>query len=326
MFDFDQLKDQKIIIIGDVMLDAYVFGKVDRISPEAPVPVVIEQRRAYRLGGAANVALNIKAMGASPLLMGVVGDDIDAQMLKEELEKNGISAMLLVEEAGRPTTVKTRVIGNNHQLLRIDKEVLHAIDPTTEDAIMEMLQTQSEDAKALVFEDYEKGLLHPGLIEKVIVFCKKKNIPVIVDPKKNNFLAYSHSTLFKPNLKELKEGLKLNKLDTPEEIEAAAKTLIDKMKLQYVLVTLSDRGVMICDAHQTHHIPAHIRQIADVSGAGDTVVSIAALCIAQGLPAREIAELSNLAGGLVCEEVGVVPVNKKVFMEEASLLGIKMKE
>ena len=320
MMDFDKIKDQKIIVVGDVMLDAYIFGKVERISPEAPVPVVIEQSRAYRLGGAANVALNLKAMGANAFLFGVIGNDDDAEKLKEELQKNDITADNLVIETGRITTVKTRVIGNNHQLLRVDKENLHAINTLTENALLQKLSALLGNAKALIFEDYEKGLLNAGLIQKIIYLCKENNIPVIVDPKKNNFLAYTGATLFKPNLKEIREGLKLNKLDTLEEIEAAAKALIDTMNLQYVMITLSERGVMICDAQHTYHIPAHIRQIADVSGAGDTVVSIAALCIAQSLLPKEIAELSNLAGGLVCEEVGVVPINKTVFMEETARL------
>jgi rfaE bifunctional protein kinase chain/domain len=320
MFDLDKIKNQKIIVVGDVMLDAYVFGKVDRISPEAPVPVVTEQSRTYRLGGAANVALNLKAMGASPFIFGVIGDDEDAEKLKDELEKKEIPSLYLVEETGRVTTVKTRVIGNNHQLLRVDKEDIHSVSTTTENSILEKLKAEFSTAKALIIEDYEKGLLNEGFIKKIISLCNENKIPVIVDPKKNNFLSYSNITLFKPNLKEIREGLKLNKLDTLEEIEAAAKTLIEKMNLQYIMVTLSERGVIICDARHTHHIPAHVRQIADVSGAGDTVVSIAALCIAQQLTPQEIAELSNLAGGLVCEEVGVVPISKAVFIDEAKKL------
>ncbi len=320
MFDLDQIKNQRIIIVGDVMLDAYIFGQVDRISPEAPVPVVAQRSQEFRLGGAANVALNLKAMGAIPLIFGVAGNDDDMEILKSELLKNKISANFIVEETNRPTTVKTRIIGNNHQLLRVDKEVTYPISPSTEAKLLERIRMEIGTSKALIFEDYEKGLLNENFIQQIIAICIENKVPVIVDPKKNNFLAYSNSTLFKPNLKEIKEGLKLNKLESLEEIESAAKTMIAKMNIKYVMVTLSDRGVIICDANHTHHIPAHIRKIADVSGAGDTVVSIAALCVVQHLTPQEIASLSNLAGGLVCEEVGVVPLNKMRFIDEAEKL------
>ncbi len=320
MFDIDKIKNQNIIVIGDVMLDAYIFGQVERISPEAPVPVVMQRSLEFRLGGAANVALNIRAMGATPFLFGVIGDDDDAEKLRNELEGNGISATSIVVESNRLTTVKTRIIGNSHQLLRVDREVTHAITTATENRLLENLELKIGTAHALVFEDYEKGLLNERFIQKIMILCKEHNVPVIVDPKKNNFLAYSNATLFKPNLKEIKEGLKLNTLDSLGEIEAAAKTLIKTMNLKYVMVTLSDRGVMICDAEHTYHVPAHIRKIADVSGAGDTVVSIATLGLAQQIGPYSIAQLSNLAGGLVCEEVGVVPLNKAHFVEEAQKL------
>ncbi len=323
MFDIEKIKNQKIIIVGDVMLDAYIFGNVDRISPEAPVPVVAQRSQEFRLGGAANVALNIKAMGATPLLFGVAGNDDDAKILKAELEKNKIASNFIIEEGQRPTTVKTRIIGNNHQLLRVDKEVTSSILSATENELIALLKLHIKDAKALIFEDYEKGLLQESFIQAITQLCIAHDVPVIVDPKKNNFMAYSHATLFKPNLKEIREGLKLNRLDTLEEIEAAARQLIQQMHLKYVMVTLSDRGVMICDAQHTHHIPAHIRKIADVSGAGDTVVSIAALCMAQQLAPASIAALSNLAGGLVCEEVGVVPLNKEHFFAEIKRLGLE---
>jgi rfaE bifunctional protein kinase chain/domain len=322
MFDSEKIKGQRIIVVGDVMLDAYIFGKVDRISPEAPVPVVVQRSEEYRLGGAANVALNIKAMGAEPLIFGVVGNDEDGGKLRDELEKNKISSVYLVAEATRPTTVKTRVIGNNHQLLRVDKEVTYPINIETEHALLAQLSAVIHGAGALVFEDYEKGLLSEKFIQQVIALCKSHTVPVIVDPKKTNFMSYAGATLFKPNLKEIKEGLKLNRLDSLDEIKVAAQQLRVQMNFTYLMVTLSERGVLICDAQNTIHIPAHIREIADVSGAGDTVVSIAALCVAQKLSPAHIAELSNLAGGLVCEEVGVVPINKENFIGEAKKLGL----
>jgi rfaE bifunctional protein kinase chain/domain len=320
MLDFTKVEKQKIIVVGDVMLDAYFFGKVDRISPEAPVPIINFQKEEYRLGGAANVALNILTLGATPLLFGITGNDTDAEKLKRKLDEEGISPAFLVEEPGRPTTVKTRVIGNNHQLIRIDKEETHTLSMDSQTAMLAKMRMVISEASALIFEDYDKGAIGIALIKDIISLCKENNVPVIVDPKKRNFLSYKNATLFKPNLKEIREGLKLDHCDTNEEIEAAAKKLLADLQLQYVMVTLSERGVMICSRDETVHIPAHIREIADVSGAGDTVVSVAALCLAQGLSARETAYLSNLAGGMVCEEIGVVPLDKDRFISEAKEL------
>lgn len=317
MLDFNAIHQQKIIVVGDIMLDAYLFGSVDRISPEAPVPVVNHKHEEYRLGGAANVALNIASMGAIPVTIGVTGNDADAVKMHMVFEKRNISTAFLVKETDRPTTVKTRIIGNNHQLLRVDKESTHTITPETKKQVLENVMKALPDAKALILEDYDKGLLDEVLITQIVDACNTARVPVVVDPKKRNFLSYKNVTLFKPNLKEIKEGLKLHSLDSMREIEEAAKQLLQQLNLRYIMVTLSERGVLICDAQHTLHFPAHVRKIADVSGAGDTVVSIAALCLAQQLPAAEIAVLSNLAGGLVCEEVGVVPINKEMFEQEA---------
>jgi rfaE bifunctional protein kinase chain/domain len=316
MLDFSKVSNQKIIVVGDVMLDAYFFGKVDRISPEAPVPIINFQKEEYRLGGAANVALNLASLGATPLLFGITGNDDDAGKLRRKLEENGINTGFLVSEEGRRTTVKTRVIGNNHQLLRIDKEDTSTLSADSSMALVAKLRMVICEASALIFEDYDKGALNMVLISDIIALCDEHKVPVIVDPKKRNFLSYKGATLFKPNLKEIKEGLKLDHCETLQEIESAAKKLLAEMKLQYLMVTLSERGVLICSREETIHIPAHVREIADVSGAGDTVVSIAALCLAQALDAYEIAALSNLAGGMVCEEIGVVPLNKDRFIKE----------
>lgn len=317
MLDFNRIQQQKIIVVGDIMLDAYLFGSVDRISPEAPVPVVNHKHEEYRLGGAANVALNIAAMGATPIVIGVTGNDADAVKMNMVFEKRSIATDFLVKEADRPTTVKTRIIGNSHQLLRVDKESTHTITNETKKKVLENVLKALPQAQALILEDYDKGLLDEELIASIVDACNKAKVPVAVDPKKRNFLSYKNVTLFKPNLKEIKEGLKLHSLDSMREIEEAAQQLLQQLNLKYIMVTLSERGVLICDTQHTLHFPAHVRKIADVSGAGDTVISIAALCLAQQLPAREIAILSNLAGGLVCEEVGVVPINKEQFQEEA---------
>lgn len=312
--DFNRLK---VLVVGDVMIDAYILGKVDRISPEAPVPVVSVTHREHRLGGAANVALNIKSLGAHPYLCAVVGDDEGGRELNYLLEKAGINNDGIVPSSSRITTVKTRVIGNNAQMLRIDEEITQTINPEENKKLVVAVENLLPQMDVLVFEDYDKGVLNKENIEQIINLAKKYNVPTVVDPKKLNFTHYKNATLFKPNLKEIKDGLKtddnLKDFDNLKKAIAQLKEILDN---PMVMVTLSELGVMITDHQQYIHIPAHIRNIADVSGAGDTVVSVAALCLALGCNMETIASVSNIAGGLVCEKVGVVPVEKDQLLEE----------
>lgn len=312
--DFNRLK---VLVVGDVMIDAYILGKVDRISPEAPVPVVSVTHREHRLGGAANVALNIKSLGAHPYLCAIVGDDEGGRELNYLLEKSGINNDGIVPSSSRITTVKTRVIGNNAQMLRIDEEITQTINAEENKKLVAAVESLLPQMDVLVFEDYDKGVLNKENIEQIITLAKKHNVPTVVDPKKLNFAHYKNATLFKPNLKEIKDGLKtddnLKDFDNLKKAIAQLKEILDN---PMVMVTLSELGVMITDHQQYIHIPAHIRNIADVSGAGDTVVSVAALCLALGCNMETIASVSNIAGGLVCEKVGVVPVEKDQLLEE----------
>lgn len=317
---FEKFNDLTVLIIGDVMIDSYYWGKVDRISPEAPVPIVAVQKKESRLGGAANVALNVKAMGATPILCSVIGDDEDGRELIELAKDNGQTTEGLVQSANRRTTKKTRIIGNNHQMLRIDGEDLHDLDSNEEKNFFAKVQSILNEKKvhAIIFEDYDKGCITPHLIKKVVQLANERSIPTTVDPKKNNFTEYHGVTLFKPNLKELKEGLKIdfNHKDQAELEQAIAK-LEGILKNKKTLITLSELGVFINSPKSKHHIAAHHRDITDVSGAGDTVISVATLCLALDQEPEMIAELSNLAGGLVCENVGVVPIEKADLLEEA---------
>ncbi len=318
---FHKFNDLRVLVIGDLMVDSYLFGKVDRISPEAPVPVVSVERRESRLGGAANVARNLRALGASVTIASVLGKDEQGQVLKGLLEEEQINTGGLHHSETRRTTVKHRIIGNNHQMLRVDDEDLHDLNQEEERAVWTWLEANLKDFSVVVFEDYDKGTLNESLIGKVINKANKLGIPTVVDPKKRNFLSYKKATLFKPNLKEIREGLKLDSnLKEKEELEAAVNQLMDMLEARMVMVTLSERGVLISDGKEQIHLPAHVRNIADVSGAGDTVVSVAALCLAAGAGMHETAFLSNLAGGLVCEKVGVVPVEKTKLLQEASKL------
>lgn len=319
---FDTFSRQTAMIIGDVMVDAYLWGRVERISPEAPVPVVSVDKRANRLGGAANVALNIRALGATPIPCAVIGKDVKGDEFRELLKKREITEEGIITSRFRSTTTKFRVIGNNTQMLRVDEETTDELNSEEQQLFLDNCEKVMRKRRpdVIIFEDYDKGLITAGVISKIGELANELNIPVVTDPKRKNFLNYKNLSLFKPNLKELKEGLKLDRLDTMDQIEKAIFRLQDNQQHELVMVTMSDKGVMISDGTEIVRIPAHFRSIADVSGAGDTVVSVAALCLAQKMDMKSIAALSNLAGGLVCEHVGVVPVNKINLYTEANRL------
>ncbi len=326
---FEQFSHLRVMVIGDVMVDAYIFGKVERISPEAPVPVVSVEKRASHLGGAANVALNLKSLGAKPLLCSVIGNDPRGMEFRQLLAEAKIPGEAVLSSKERITTTKFRVIGNNSQMLRVDEEMTHDLCAEDQSALLAKISEilEKKDINAIILQDYNKGVLTADLINRVIEKAKAIRVPVIVDPKKKNFLQYKGAALFKPNLKELREGLGHDiQVNDMHGIEEAAAYLHRKLDIMTVMTTLSERGVFISRMEpggkiNQHIIPAHLRNISDVSGAGDTVISVAALCLAIDLDPLAIASLANLAGGLVCEEVGVVPVDReKLLKESISLL------
>ncbi|MFB1003794.1 MAG: bifunctional ADP-heptose synthase, partial [Bacteroidia bacterium] len=304
----------------DVMIDAYFSGAVTRISPEAPVPIVNLRNKEQRLGGAANVALNLKSLGAESIICSVKGNDADGQMLKDLCEKEGLVTHALITDYSRITTVKTRIIGNNHQLLRIDEEDTKEIEEPVEDQVYQAVKSLIGQIDVLILQDYNKGLLSPTLITKVIQLCKEHNVPTVVDPKFNNFFEYQGVTLFKPNKKELTQAENITEKLGLEQIKNVASIVREKLGAERVMTTLSEDGILIDTAEETVHKPAHPRKIVDVSGAGDSVLSVAALCVAAGVSNELTAALSNLAGGIVCEQVGVVPIDKDVLFREASEL------
>jgi len=317
---FDQFTNKRVLVIGDVMIDTYIRGRVTRISPEAPVPIVSLDQREDRLGGAANVALNLAALGAAPILCTVIGNDAQAALLRSLLKENAISGEGIVESNSRKTTVKTRVIGNNQQLLRVDAEQTDSITADEENELIRAAAALIETGiEAVIFEDYNKGVLTPRVIEAIVTIANKNKVVTAVDPKKDNFFEYRNVTLFKPNLKELKEGLGMSFdfRDDRTVFETAVSLLQGKLANQISLVTLSEHGVFICDSNAKHYVPAHVRNISDVSGAGDTVISVATLCFLVGMPLRLVAEIANLSGGLVCESSGVVSIDKEQLLTEA---------
>jgi rfaE bifunctional protein kinase chain/domain len=287
MTNFDQLfidfSKLKVVIIGDVMLDTYWWGQVDRISPEAPVPVVALQRKEHRVGGAANVALNTVALGAETTIVSVIGSDADGVLLQSLFEAEQIDTRYLLTDASRMTTNKTRVMSRNQQMMRLDAEITTPIHSDIEAALLQKF-TACLDAKnpdVVIFEDYDKGVLTPTFIKAAIAICTERNIVMSVDPKKNNFLAYKGVTLFKPNLKEVKEGLQVPiaavTLDNLRAVHAALQT---HLAHQISLITLSEKGMFYDTGDTAKIIPTHVRSIADVSGAGDTVIAVASLVYA----------------------------------------------
>ena len=320
---FKSFNNLTALVIGDVMVDSYMWGAVSRISPEAPVPIVTVKSKEKRLGGAANVALNLQALGATPILCSVIGVDSDGQAFLDLLRQQRLSQKGILKSRERNTTVKTRVIGNNHQMIRVDEETEEDIAAYETDQLLHLITFILEHDKidVIIFEDYNKGLITLRLIQKVVESARKRGIPVAVDPKKKNFLNYKGVTLFKPNLKELREGLKLD-IDTSDEneLQKILSSFRNKQKIETLMLTLSEKGICTNSRSVKEILPAHIRSIADVSGAGDTVISVAALCTALETNPILTASLSNLAGGLVCEQVGVIPIDKEHLLKEALYL------
>ena len=315
---FDSFTQQNILVLGDVMIDAYSFGKVERISPEAPVPVVHITSIENRLGGAANVALNLRALGASVQLFSVVGSDAAADALFELTKAQNIDTKGIIKITDRPTTQKQRIVSGSQQLLRIDHEVKTEISPYASELLLQKIEAALPQAQMLIFEDYDKGVLTPQLIQKAIALCKKHNVMCAADPKNNNFDKYVGVTLFKPNLKELYEGLKLSPKDlSAETLTTICEAFNQKLCAENMLVTLSEKGIFYYQKNgESGIVSAHKRNIADVSGAGDTVISVAAACLVAGMSLKTTAQVANVAGGLVCEQMGVVPINKALLLQE----------
>lgn len=316
-------KGTTVLVVGDVMLDAYLWGKVTRISPEAPVPIVQVTERNARLGGAANVALNLRALGAVPVVMSVIGMDPSAETMAARFLEMELDSVGLLRSKDRRTTVKTRVISGHQHVVRVDEEDTHPLSTEDEAAFIKRVKETIDFRKpaAILIEDYNKGVMTPYTISKVIDLAKAAGVPVAVDPKTTNFLAYRGVNLFKPNLKELREGMKLEvTAGNLESVRHAVHALEAALGNTITMVTMSEHGAYVHSASEEHLLPAHHRKIADVSGAGDTVIAVATLALAQQLPIEQMTALANLAGGLVCEEVGVVPIDPIRFHAEAERL------
>ena len=309
---------KKIYIIGDVMLDRYLLGDVTRISPEAPVQVFDIRNSEYRLGGAANVSYNVRTLGADPFIIGVIGEDNEGRLLIEAMNELKIDTNGLIKENGRPTTCKTRVISDSHHLLRIDSESKNDISNDTGKNIMSLLEKNMKDIGIIILQDYNKGVLTKDLIKKITAFAAENKIRILVDPKFENFFEFQNAYLFKPNRKELEDALG-KKIKNQEDIDELVTELMEKLNCENIILTLGEQGMMIIENHngqlKKEKIPTKARKVADVSGAGDTVISTIAVCLAGGASLRDAAVISNYAAGLVVEEVGIVPIYKENLIE-----------
>jgi D-glycero-beta-D-manno-heptose-7-phosphate kinase len=318
---FERMSQLHVVVVGDLILDNYLFGDVERISPEAPVPVVTIHKRESRLGGAANVALNCRALGAKVTLASVIGNDKEGDVLLDYANKAGINTALVQRSGHRATTNKTRVISRSQHMLRLDEELAEDLYTEEEhpfiDAVLKFLQIEKPDV--LIFEDYDKGVLKENVIQRISAHCKELGITTTVDPKKKNFLSYKNVTLFKPNLKEVREALNISVDPVKEILDKVHASLKNELNHQISFITLSEKGVYYSNGSSAI-IPSHLRNIADVSGAGDTVIATASMVYALTKDVALMAEISNIAGGLVCEESGVVPIDKTKLQEESITL------
>jgi rfaE bifunctional protein kinase chain/domain len=305
------------MVIGDVMIDRYLDGRVDRISPEAPVPVMLLGKEENRLGGAANVALNLRALGAEVMLAGALGQDDNTTHFRQLLVENAISGELLLEDPSRPTTVKTRLVAQGQQLLRVDREETHPISEAIVAQLLAAVETalESKTIDLVLLQDYNKGILTEALIAGVIDLCEQHQVLSAVDPKKENFWSYRGVSLFKPNLREIQAQCDFSVLPQLDSLDRAARHIFEKTEAKNVMITLSEHGIYVHDGTQSAIFPTHARDVADVSGAGDTVISVAACALAAGMPLGEIARLANLAGAQVIAKSGVVAVDLSELRE-----------
>lgn len=315
---FQRFDSINIIVIGDIMIDSYLWGNVTRISPEAPIPIVNTTKREIRMGGAANVALNIMSLKATPILCSVIGNDSHGSSFMQLMQEDGMCTDGIITSSERITTIKHRVISSGQHLLRVDEE---ETTPLSQDLSMQLFQRikslmEQKEIKAVIFEDYDKGVITPWLISNVVDLAHSHGIQVLVDPKKRNFLHYKNVDVFKPNFKELCDGVgaSIKKTDFDGLFEAEKK-LRSILNHKYGFVTLSEHGIFLSDGDKYSRYPSNIREVTDVSGAGDTVIATASLCIAAGMDVLTASKVANIAGGLVCERVGVVPVDRQALLD-----------
>jgi len=307
---FAEFKKKNIMVIGDIMLDRYVWGRVSRISPEAPVPVVEIESESYRFGGAANVAYNVKTLGANVFPIGVIGKDGSGEILKKFLEENDLPTDGIIIDKERPTTVKTRVIAHNQHVVRTDRELRKGISIKVQGQILDLIRLHLNGVDGIIIEDYNKGLLVSRFISDLIELALSKDKMIFVDPKFDNFFNYQKVTLFKPNLKEVADKLGV-RIDSDEALNRAGRKLMSRLECKALMITLGDEGMILFERDSGEiKIPTHAMKVHDVSGAGDTVIATMAVAMTSGSSLLEAATIANHAAGIVCGEVGIKPVDR----------------
>lgn len=305
----------KILVVGDLILDEFIWGKADRISPEAPVPVVWAQSQSFMPGGASNVANNMASLGAHVSLCGVVGDDKNGNILMDKLRESGIDCTPVVVDTLRPTTVKTRIIAAHQQMVRVDWEHIAPLSKEDIKKVTELIRQKMDGIDALVIEDYGKGMISPHLLTAIISLARKHKKIITVDPKVEHFAYYKGVTVMTPNEKEASAGSGI-KITCDSDVDRAGWKLLKKLNCRAVVVTLGDKGMKVFEEKRpVFHIPTVAQEVFDVSGAGDTVISVFTLALSCGLPVREAAELSNIAAGIVVGKVGVAVVTKEEVLD-----------
>lgn len=316
---FQKVDGKRVAVVGDVMLDRYLWGSVVRISPEAPVPVVEIESESARLGGAANVAKNIKSLRGKPFLVGVIGNDAHGRTFLELMEEAGFSASAILIDRDRPTTVKTRVIAHGQHVVRVDRETKREIAPNLQKQVLEVLRKEIDSLDAILLEDYNKGAIAKDLIPQLITLARANDKIITVDPKFDNFFEFQQVTSFKPNRKEVEEALGV-KVTDDASVEKVGRTLLERLQAKSVLLTRGEDGMSLFEEDGTvAHVATRARRVADVSGAGDTVISTLTIALTGGATFKEAATLANCAGAVVCGEVGIVPVERDALWE--SVLG-----
>lgn len=310
-------KGKRVAVIGDLMLDRYYWGAVRRVSPEAPVPVVEVESEQTRFGGAANVANNIQALGGTPMLVGLVGDDHPGREFISLMEGQRFETQGIVRDPSRPTTIKTRVIAQGQHVVRIDTESKMPCSAELQARIVGVIRDSIGDLDAMIIEDYNKGVVTREVIHEVTALARQRKCPVTVDPKFDNFLEYHGVTVFKPNRRETEEVLG-GRLRTTAEVEAAGKRLLSLLGAENVLLTRSEEGMSLFQADGSiSHIPTHADNVQDVSGAGDTVIATLTMALAAGAGIQEACYLANCAGGVVVGFVGIVPIEPAQLLDAA---------
>lgn len=310
------LKPPKILIIGDLMIDQYVWGEANRLSPEAPVPIVNVSKESSTLGGAGNVAQNLLSFGAEVIVAGLIGEDAAGQELLKVLAAENADTSGIVVDRNRPTTIKTRIIAGSHQIVRIDREVNEPISKANEEELFNKIKPHFTTSDLVLFSDYNKGVLSPSLCKRVIDHCKPLNKKVIVDPKGLDFAKYKGAFLIKPNKKELAQALKFEKIGSTAELQNAAATLLELTDAEYLVVTLSEEGIAILTKNSYNLLEVKATEVFDVTGAGDTVLATLAYFTALGFTVEEGCELANHAAAIVIRRVGSASTTVREIIED----------